>query len=200
MADVEMTPLELSENYRSSERIIEYFGNFSVYQTTIEAVSEHRDYPSTISYNNAVLRDDLLAELVRLIRYNIETVGIPPHEVCVLAPQWVHLGAMTRLLVSSMPEYKFQGPGLVPCSRDIDNFWYKLSRVVLTRASPAMFARRMRWAGEVLTDLESCGVNTSEFTKKSLLRDCNAVEIKQDDGLAYLTEFFQTLCSRLGID
>jgi DNA helicase-2/ATP-dependent DNA helicase PcrA len=200
MAEVQMTRLELSDNYRSSERIVDYFGNFNVYQTTIEAASEDRDYPSLISYNTTVVRDDLLAELIRLIRYNIETVGIPPHEVCILAPQWVHLGAMTRLLVSSMPEYKFQGPGLVPFSRDIDNFWYKLSRIILTCASPAMFARRMRWAGEVLTDLESCGVNISTFTKKSLLRDCNAIEIDQNDGLAYLTEFFDTLCSRLGID
>ena len=200
MAEVQMTPLELSDNYRSSGRIVEYFGNFNVYQTTIEAKSEHRGYPSLISYNTFVMRDDLLAEVVRLIRFNIETVGISPHEICVLAPQWVHLGAMTRLLVSTMPEYKFQGPGLVPFSRDIENFWYKLSRIVLTCASPAMFARRIRWAGEVLADLDSCGVDVSAFTKKSFLRTCNAIEISQDDGLVYLTEFFETLTSRLEID
>jgi DNA helicase-2/ATP-dependent DNA helicase PcrA len=200
MAGITMTPKELSDNYRSSTRIVDYFGNFNVYQTTIEAASDERDYASLISYNNTVNRDGLLAELVRLIRYNIETVGIPPHEVCVLAPQWVHLGAMTRMLVSSLPEYKFQGPGLVPFSRDIDNFWYKLSRIVLTRASPTMFTRRMRWAGEVLTDLESCGIHMASRSRKSFLRECNSIQVSHEDGLAYLTEFFQKLCGRLGIN
>jgi DNA helicase-2/ATP-dependent DNA helicase PcrA len=200
MADIEMTPLELSDNYRSSGRIVDYFRNFSVYQTKIKAVSEHRAYQSVISYDATVHRDALLEELVRLIRFNIQTAGIPPHEVCVLAPQWVHLGAMTRRLVSALPEYKFQGPGLVPFSRDIDNFWYKLSRIVLTRASPQMFARRMRWAGEVLLELDGCGISTGTLTKKALLRHCNSIEIDQDDGLRYLTDFFAALCSRLGIN
>lgn len=200
MAGIIMTPKALSDNYRSSTRIVDYFGNFNVYQTTIEAAADDRDYASLISYNNTVDKDNLLAELVRLIRYNIETVGIPSHEVCVLAPQWVHLGAMTRMLVSSLPEYKFQGPGLVPFSRDIDNFWYKLSRIVLTCASPTMFSRRMRWAGEVLTDLESCGVHTAGLSRKSLLRECNSIKVAREDGLAYLAEFFQNLCGRLGID
>jgi hypothetical protein len=200
MADIEMTPLTLSDNYRSSERIVDYFGNFNVYQTSVAAVSELHDYKSIISYNTTVHRADLLAELIRLIRFNIQSVGIPAHEVCVLAPQWVHLGAMTRLLVSSLPEYRFQGPGLVPFSRDIDNFWYKLSRIVLTRASPEMFARRMRWAGEVLADLDACGISTGELSKKSLLRRCNAIQIDEEDGLTYLTRFFAELCSRLAIN
>jgi DNA helicase-2/ATP-dependent DNA helicase PcrA len=200
MAGITMTQMALSDNYRSSTRIVDYFGNFNVYQTTIEAASDDRDYASLISYNTTVDRDNLLSELVRLIRFNIETVGIPPHEVCVLAPQWVHLGAMTRLLVSSLPEYKFQGPGLVPFSRDIDNFWYKLSRIVLTCASPAMFSRRMRWSGEVLTDLDACGVRMAGLSRKSLLRECNSIQIAHQDGLTYLTDFFQQLCVRLGIN
>ncbi len=190
---------ELSCNYRSSERIIGYFGNFNIYNTTITAASSERDYPSLVSYNNEVARDDLVGEIVRLIRHNVETLGILPNEVCVLAPQWVHLATMTRKLVVNMPEYCFDGPGMVPFARDIENFWYKLSKIALTEPAPVMYVRRIRWAGEVLSELQDAGCETSGLSRKSFLRECNAITIVETNGLAYLRRFFDTLFARLGI-
>lgn len=189
----------LSLNYRSSERIIEYFGNFNLYDTAITAAGDYRNYPSLVTYNNQISRDDLVTEIVRLVRYNIEVLGVSPNEVCVLAPQWVHLATMTRNLVINMPEYSFDGPGMVPFARDIENFWYKLSRLALTEPSPGMYVRRLRWAGEVLKDLKDVGVNTSALSPKSFLRECNAISIYEHDGLSYLRQFFDTLFARLGI-
>ena len=190
---------ELSSNYRSSERIIAYFGNFNVYNTTITAAASDRGYPSLISYNNEVARDDLVGEIVRLIRHSVEILGIPPNEVCVLAPQWVHLATMTRKLVVNMPEYRFDGPGMVPFARDIENFWYKLSKIALTEPSPIMYVRRLRWAGEVLSELKDVGCDTTGLSRKSFLRECNAINIVDANGLAYLRRFFDTLFERLGI-
>ena len=138
--------------------------------------------------------------MIRLIRFNIDTLGIPPHEVCILAPQWIHLASMTRRLVASMPEYEFDGPGMVPFARDLDNFWYKLSRIALTQASPGMYVRRLRWAGEVLSDLEGAGANVSMLTRQSLLRECNAITLDEMNGLVYLRTFFDTLFSNLAFD
>ncbi|HCE67892.1 MAG TPA: ATP-dependent helicase [Geobacter sp.] len=200
MAEIELHELELSLNYRSSERVVEYFGNFNVHETTIESASKEKDYPSIISFDNTITKSGLDDELVRLIKFNIEVVGVPPHEICILAPQWVHLASMTRKLVASMPEYNFDGPGMVPFARDIDNFWYKLSKIVLTEASPQMYVRRLRWAAEVLSAMEDAGVNISKFTKKSLLRDCNSTKSAETDGLLYLTDFFESVFSKLGVD
>lgn len=200
MAEIELHELELSQNYRSSERVVEYFGNFNVHETTIESASKGKDYPSIISFDNTITKSGLDDELVRLIKFNIEVEGIPPHEICILAPQWVHLASMTRKLVASMPEYNFDGPGMVPFARDIDNFWYKLSKIVLTEASPQMYVRRLRWAAEVLSAMEDAGVNISKFTKKSLLRDCNSIESAETDGLLYLTDFFGSVFSKFGVD
>jgi DNA helicase-2/ATP-dependent DNA helicase PcrA len=199
MAGIQLNERELSKNYRSPERVITYFRNFNVFDTTIESASEDSDYPSLVSYNKVVTKSLLDDELIRLIRYNIESVGIPPTEVCVLAPQWLHLSSMTRRLVSSMPEYQFDGPGMVPFSRDIENFWYKLSKIALTSASPEMYVRRLRWAGDVLKNLQDAGANVSKWTKKSFLRECNSITIVEADGLRYLTEFFDALLARLGI-
>jgi superfamily I DNA/RNA helicase len=200
MAGIELKEMELSINYRSSDRIVGYFGNYNVHVTKISSDAKHKDYPSLISFDYVTRRDNIEAELVRLIRYNIETAGIAPHEVCVLAPQWMHLASMTRRLVALMPEYSFDGPGMVPFTRDIDNFWYKLSKIILTEASPGMYVRRLRWAGEVLAALDDAGADTSKLSRKSLLRDCNSIEIPEEDGLTYLEQFFDKLFARISVD
>ncbi|WP_417203924.1 UvrD-helicase domain-containing protein [Sutterella wadsworthensis] len=200
MANIELKKLELSKNYRSSERIIKYFRNFNVYNTRIEPASNEKSYRSLISFNDSVTKDGLEAELIRLIRFNVETIGIAPHEICILAPQWIHLASMTRRLTSSMPEYTFNGPGMVPFAYDQDNFWYKLSRIALTQASPGMYVRRLRWAGEILHDLEEIGASVSLCTRESLLKECNAITVNETNGLSYLRVFFDLLFSRLAID
>ncbi|WP_282876555.1 UvrD-helicase domain-containing protein [Pseudomonas peli] len=189
---------ELSRNYRSSARIVEYFGNFNVHNTTIAAVGVDKDYQSLVSYDNQVTRDALVDEIARQIRHNVEELGIPAHEVCVLAPQWAHLAAMTRRLVVSMPTYQFDGPGMVPFARDTENFWYKLSRIALTEPSPTMYVRRLRWAGDVLADLSDAGVPPG-ISRKEFLRQCNTIVVNEEDGLAYLNRFFDELFARLGI-
>lgn len=199
-ARIDIHELSLEKNYRSSECIIDYFGKYKTHATCIEAASDERKYPSLISFNETLHKSDLETELIRLIRYSIEIIGIAPHEVCVLAPQWIHLASMTRRLVASLPEYSFDGPGMVPFARDHDNFWYKLSRVALTQASPSLYIRRLRWAGEILKDLESAGASISELTPKFFLKLCNEIVLNETDGLTYLRDFFETILMKLSID
>jgi superfamily I DNA/RNA helicase len=107
---------------------------------------------------------------------------------------------MTRKLVAALPEYSFDGPGMVPFARDIDNFWYKLSKIILTEASPDMYVRRYRWAGEILSALDDAGTDVSKLTRKLLLRECNSISVSETDGLAYLEKCFDVLFERIDID
>ncbi len=200
LANLQLNEMNLSQNYRSPEIVVNYFSNFNVYQTKIESASHNRDYPSLVSLNDSVAKSLLAEEIVRLIRYNIDQRQIPPHEICVLAPWWNHLGNMTRRLVSSLPGFYFNGPGLVPFSRDIENFWYKLSKIILTTSSPEMYVRRLRWAGDILKDLRNGGVDVSRFSQKELLRGCNSLTILEMDGLAYLKAAFDGVFNFIGID
>lgn len=199
MTGIQIDERQLSQNYRSSSRVIEFFGNFNVHNTEITAEGEGRDYQSLVSYNHEIAREDLVHEIARLIRHNVEILGVSPSEICVLAPQWLHLAAMTRQLVGYMPDYEFDGPGMVPFARDIDNFWYKLSRLALTEPSPTIFVRRMRWAGEVIDSLRDAGVNVSRLSRKTLLRECNTILIDEADGLTFLERFFAELFLKLSI-
>ncbi|RQS48542.1 ATP-dependent helicase [Burkholderia sp. Bp8989] len=190
----------LSRNYRSSGRIIEYFEHFNVHGTLIEAFGEDRNYRSLITYNHTVSKENLVAEIARLIRHSIQVVGVRACEICVLAPQWIHLAVLTRRLVTEVPEYAFDGPGMVPFSRDIENFWYTVAGLALTEPAPSMYLRRMRWAQDILTALSDVGITLHRIDRKSLLRHCNAIQIVETDGLEYLRMFFALLFERLGVD
>lgn len=190
----------LTKNYRSSERIINYFEYYKTFPNTIISEGTNKDYLSVITFNYAISKDDLLDEIVKLIKYNVLEKEISPNEICIVAPQWVHLASITRNLMIKLPDYSFDGPGMAPFSRDIDNFWFKLSRIILTEPSPFLYVRRIRWSRDVLYELELGGVSTSDLTSKSFLSFCNSITIDIKDGLEYLESFFSKICEKLAID
>ena len=200
LSGVSFTEMDLTVNYRSSDRIVTYFENFNQLTSKISAGGKYKSFASAISYDSSTNRTALVDEVVRLIRYNVESMGIVPREVCIVGPQWLPLAGMTRQLVAALPDYSFSGPGMVPFARDIDNFWYKLSRIILTEASPQLYIRRSRWAGEVIAALDLAGINTASITRKSLLRASTTNTSAETDGLKYLLECFDAFFDALGID
>ncbi|WP_274000346.1 UvrD-helicase domain-containing protein [Vibrio parahaemolyticus] len=194
------TPMSLDKNYRSSRKIIEYYRNYNVSPSTTSAEGRERDYQSTITYDQVTHKDDLVEQVSRYIEHNIENCNIPERDICVIAPWWTHLAALTRNLVNRLPQYSFDGPGLVPFSRDLENFWYKLTRIILTEPSPSMYVKRLRWASEILYDLEIAMVDITPFTSKELLKSINSISIVEEDGITYLCSFFDELFKRLGVD
>lgn len=191
--------MNLTKNYRSSEKIIQYCHNYNVFATKVEAFSEDKSYPSLVTYNKSLSATDLEDEIIRLIRHSISDLDISENEICIVGPQWVHLASLTRRLVHRLPEYNFDGPGMVPFGRDYDNFWYKLSRIILSKPSPEMYSRRSRWAQEILDDLSTTGVSL-EVSKREMLKQINAIEIDERDGLTYLKKFFDKFCEAFVID
>lgn len=199
VSGIHYNELSLTKNYRSSSLLVSYFDYFKTYDNMIEAVGKTKDDQSIIYYNQNISIESLVDEIIRIIKYNIEVCGIFPSEICILAPQWIHLSALTRTLMVRLPEYSFDGPGMAPFARDIDNFWYKLSRIVLTDASPSLYIRRLRWANELINVLSSIGIETN-ISAKTLLYICNRISVDEEDGLEYLKQFFQNFLGELNID
>jgi superfamily I DNA/RNA helicase len=191
--------LSLTKNYRSSDKIINYFEHYKTYPNSIKACGVDKDYSSIITYNTSVPVDNIIEEVTNLILFNVTDKGISPNEICIVAPQWVHIASITRQLMIRLPDYSFNGPGMAPFSRDIDNFWFKVSRIVLTEPSPYMYVRRLRWSKEVLKELDSIGVDVSDISDKQFLRICNSISINENEGLKYLKNFFDEICNHLSI-
>lgn len=197
-AGISIEEFALSLNYRSSERIISYFSNYSVYATKINGAGKHAKFPSQVTYNQNVTHSDVHDEIVRLIRSSLAN-GHSPENICVVAPQWVLLASTTRKLVAMLPDQQFDGPGLVPFSNNFDNFWFKVSKILLTDSSPRQLVRRMRWANDVIKDLDSFGVDTKTLTPRIMLREINSLTVDETDGLRYLDRAFNDLLKRLDI-
>lgn len=143
--------------------------------------------------------DSVINEITKWILFNINEKNISPNEICIVAPQWVHIASITRKLIVSLPDYSFDGPGMAPFSRDIDNFWFKVSRIALTEPSPDMYIKRLRWSKEVLNDLDSNGINISSVSSKQFLKICNSISIQEENGLKYLEKFYLEVCHCLSI-
>tara|TARA_R110001583_G_scaffold159747_1_gene311607 strand:+ start:2854 stop:4656 length:1803 start_codon:yes stop_codon:yes gene_type:complete len=200
LTETSFTLMTLDKNYRSSSKIIDYYRNYNVNPSAAVAEGEHVDHPSVITYDQLTNKDNLVEQVSRHIEHSVQNLGILEKEICVIAPWWMHLAAITRHLVNRLPQYNFDGPGLVPFSRDIDNFWYKLTKIVLTEPSPNMYVRRLSWASDVLYDMELALVDVNSISPKKLLKTINSVLIDEDDGLAYLHSFFEVLFSELEIE
>jgi DNA helicase-2/ATP-dependent DNA helicase PcrA len=190
----------LSGNYRSSDIIINYFDHYKTFENSIVGKGKNKGYYSEISYNKTVQKDLLVDEIVRLILYNTESKNIPQKEICVIAPQWVHLASLTRSLMIKLPNYSFDGPGMAPFARDIDNFFYKLSRIILTEPSPGMYVSRLRWSTEILKELDLLHIDIYNFSNKLFLKRCNEIHIDEADGILYLKSFISRLFSVFGIE
>ncbi|EPE7785887.1 UvrD-helicase domain-containing protein [Yersinia enterocolitica] len=200
LAEVSFTPMSLDKNYRSSRKIIDYYRNFNVTPSATVAAGEHCDHPSIITYDKITQKDNLVEQVSRHIEHSVQNLGIFEKEICVIAPWWMHLAALTRNLVNRLPDYHFDGPGLVPFSRDIDNFWFKLTQIILTEPSPNMYVKRLRWASDILNDMELALVDVHSILPKNFLKTVNSISIDEYDGIAYLRAFFEALFSELGID
>lgn len=193
-----LTRMNLEKNYRSSSKIIEYYDYFKIHSSSIKPSGCFKDYPSTITYDTSVSKETVINKVAELIKFNIQK-GISPDEICVVAPQWIHIASITRQLMAILPDYSFDGPGMAPFSRDIENFWFKVSRIALTEPSPYMFIRRLRWSQEVLKELDLMGVCVAATTNRDLLKFCNSIKIDENDGLKYLETFFEKLSVYLSI-
>jgi hypothetical protein len=200
LCGLELAEKSLSINYRSSSRIVEYFSNYPVLPAAITAEGENRDYDSLVSLDEETAHEGVDDEIVRLIRYNCERLHIPPHEVCIVGPQWMQLAAMTRRLMSALPNYSFHGPGMAPFARDQNNFWYKVARLALTEPSPQLYVRRTRWAGEILSELRHADVPLGGLTRRELLRECNNIQLDIENGLEFLRLYFDEFCLKIGLN
>lgn len=200
MTGAKFSDMTLDKNYRSSQKIIEFYKKFTVFPSNITSRGEISEYKSLVTYNQATNKNDLVDHVGKYIEYNIDRLGIEQKEICILAPWWMHLAALTRNLVTRLPKYNFDGPGLVPFSRDIDNFWYKITQIVLTEPSPNMYVKRMRWVADVLLEMEFAQVDIKKLNAKIFLNAVNDIKIDDKDGLVYLDNFFIELFKRIGVD
>ena len=197
-----VTPLSLPGNYRSTQRIIDFYSNFQTQRIVIEARGELAKEVGLISFNSELAHHDIVPEITRLISFHLDRGG-KESEICVLVPQWWLISSVSRNLRASLPDVNFDASGMSPMARHKENVWYKLSKLFLTTASPRLYHARHRWAGEVLDRLQIATGSTvvgNLSSEKSFLRMVNSIDSDKADGIDFLHECFDNFTHRAGID
>lgn len=191
--NLDITELELSGNYRSTQRVIDYYRNYQSTEIDIESLCQYSAVVGNISFNQDVEIENLDRYIAELIQRNIDA-GIAENEICVLAPQWWLIIPMGRKLKKLLPNTNFDALGLSPLLKNKENFWFKVARLFLVLPSPKMYFIRNRWATELMEEMDSMGIKILESVSnksKTFLKICNSIKSENDDGLIHLKECFQ---------
>ncbi|MFC0343002.1 ATP-dependent helicase [Epilithonimonas hispanica] len=197
-----ITHLTLKGNYRSSQRIIDFYSHFQTQSIDIKAVGDNADTEGLITLNSTIESSKIVGELARLIQMSLDN-GIPEDEICVLVPQWWLITSVSKKLRATLPHVNFDASGLAPMSRNRENIWYKLSRLFLTEPNPKIYSSRYRWAGELIDNFR-IHTNT-EFTEqyrveRNLLRLINSISSTETEGIDYLIDCFDQFMGAAGIN
>ncbi|MDA1617288.1 ATP-dependent helicase [Bacillus cereus group sp. TH204-1LC] len=194
--------LRLSGNYRSTQRMIDFYRNFQSIDLKIESMAEYCGEKGIITFDKCTHKNNLVEKIAEIIQEKIKS-GIPPHEICVLAPQWTFLTSIVRKLKSHLPDIPLDAPGLTVLPRDRDNFWYKLTRIILSPRDPNRFLIRMKWAKEILEELialDVMSINLDSDRCRKFLKIVNSLDVKNQDAIGFLGEAFKQVFVRLEID
>lgn len=197
-----ITPLSLKGNYRSSQRIIDFYSHFQTQSIDIKAVGDNAETEGLITLNSTIESSKIVGEIARLIQMSLDK-GIPEDEICVLVPQWWLITSVSKKLRATLPHVNFDASGLAPMSRNRENIWYKLSRLFLTEPNPKIYSSRYRWAGELIDNFR-IHTNT-EFTEqyrieRNLLRLINSISSTETEGIDYLIDCFDQFMDAVGIN
>lgn len=197
-----ITPLTLTGNYRSSQRVIDFYRHFQTQSIEIEAVGSNAATEGLITLNKTIHSSKIVDEIARLIQISLDS-GIPEDEICVLVPQWWLITSVSKKLRATLPDVNFDASGLAPMSRNRENIWYKLSRLFLTEPSPKIYPSRYRWANELIENFR-IATNT-EFNEKyrierNLLRLINTIKSEETEGIDYLIDCFEKFLLAVDVD
>lgn len=200
----ELIHRELSGNYRSTQRIVDYCANFCDGDSvSIESLAGFANKPGLITFENQSFHKDQLAAVIGgLVRYHTGR-GVKPEEICILGPVWWIVTELGRQLVVHLPNLDLDAPGLSPIPYKEDSLWFKLARLFLTEPSPSRYRARYRWAMDMVATLEAyigSELPEDQRTPRAILRLVNAISSDEESGLAYLDDVFEQLFTALEID
>lgn len=197
-----ITPLTLTGNYRTCQRVIDFYSHFQTQKIEIRAAGHNAEEIGCITFNNKVSQSHIVDEIARLIKLSINK-GIPEDEICVLVPQWWLITNISKKLRAILPDVNFDASGLAPMSKNRENIWYKLSRLLLTQPNPKIYSLRYRWTAELIDNFRiqtNTELEEKYLTERALLKLINSIKSNEDEGIDYLNDCFDQFVGVIGVD
>ena len=186
--------------YRSTQRIVDYYSYFQNELYEIISLSTRAEMRGTISLSTSLHKDEIYDYIAELIQYKIDE-GVPPEEICVIAPQWYLLYPLSKKLRILLPHISFDAPDISPIKADDMNIFYKLARLIFTEPGKKV-ARRKRIATEIIKVLsEEYNILLNEHIDCFwILQTINGIHSNSDNGIEYYQYIIETFFSSCGIN
>lgn len=142
LGNLPLKALSLADNYRSSQRIVNYYRNFQQENIKIRALGKYAQHKGLISFNTEVHSSEIVSELVRLIRISLSQ-GIPADEICILVPQWWLVISVSRDLMKHLPSCGFITSSPKGLAEHKANLFSKLLRLLFSDSSNSLLKKRL---------------------------------------------------------
>ena len=188
-----------SENYRSTQRVVDYFSYFRNQKDIKSQALYAKEHGDIVFSNKRVDKDDLPSHVAGIVQRKINS-GVKASDICIIAPQWTHIRFFSRALAALLPHLSFDAPGLSPFARQQDNTWLTLTKLRLTQASGRLYLARIRWAIEVKDAFSEKFHMMERLSAKDILRVVNGFGSDIVVGMDYLEEFFDFFLQQLNLD
>lgn len=200
----ELSHHELSGNYRSTQRIVDFCASFSEEgEDKVISLARHASERGLVTFSNQIFDfEEIDRPIGSLVQHHLSQ-GVKPENICILGPSWWLLTKLGRQLVLRMPDVDLDAPGLSPIRYESDSVWFKLARLFLTEPSPRRFRTRTRWAVDLATTLEATlarELPEEIRNSRAILRLINDLTSVEESGLAYLDDVFEQFFTAIEID
>jgi DNA helicase-2/ATP-dependent DNA helicase PcrA len=194
--------LNLSENYRSTQRLVDYFTLIRSHAGKLKSVAAYSAEAGEIKFfDQTVSRKDLAKFVAQIIRRSLDS-GVSESNICVIAPRWEHIITLARALMANLPDVDFDAPGLSPLHSNRDDVWFKLARLFLTGPRHGLDRTRHRWANDLISTFESlANIRMPEPLRESrgLLRFVNSTTSPETNSLLFLRAVFGVFLQAVGV-
>ncbi|MFA6236238.1 MAG: ATP-dependent helicase [Bacteriovorax sp.] len=184
--------------YRSSQKIIDYYSKYKAQNGSIKSLA-NITHSTFIKYNNTISKDSLSLAILSIIRHELSS-GVVDKDICVLSPQWDNLKEIALELKRQAPDISIDAPGVSPISKNRENIWFPLSKILLTESSPENFRRRMKWAREAIQFISDLRGSPLEMSALSFLEVVNLSKSSNTKGIEFLSDSIQKTLSFVGVD
>jgi superfamily I DNA/RNA helicase len=179
--------------YRSTQNVVDLYTEFEIATTGVTSVAAIKDNQGKLSHDVTVSKDKL-SECIAAILTAELAAGIPETEICVVAPQWLHLFQLSSDLKKQLPDISFDASDISPFKYDPMNPFYLLARLVFTESGQNVAVRK-RVATELLTILRddykvAIPDNVDNY---DVLRTINISTNVKEDGIVILENAIQSV-------
>lgn len=195
--------LPLSWNYRSNQKIIDYYRYFQIENINIQWLNENIQLEeATITYNSQDYNKDNIYELIaNYVRSSLDLWYLQD-DICVVAPSWqdlLHVEKELKHIMTDVNFYSVNSTSILRKSKDFAT-WYKIAKLNLMPRTSNYFLYRLKLAKEIISELEVFLDTSLIYKPKDILKIINSMIIDSTDVIEYLETLFLEFLKEIEID